>query len=413
MAAQPGAGFAETREFLRVFQNEVVEPTDYEEKLYHLYDCTDWAINLAQCPTVAYSGEVDKQKQAADIMEVALAKEGIALTHIVGAGMAHKIDDASAAELDRRLDSIAVAGRDRMPRELHFVTYTLRYNRMHWLTVDALEKHWEQARVVVQVAGGTVKVATDNVSALTLDMPAGESLMPVWGQPMLFLDDRNFVSPPVGSDRSWKVRLRKKDGKWQVVEDMDPGLRRKHGLQGPIDDAFMDAFVFVKPTGPEVNEKVGAWVESELTRAVAQWRQQFRGDARVIEDKALTDADIAANNLVLWGDPTSNAVLARVLEKLPLKWDASKVEIGGKSGEGAHHVPVLIFPNPLNPEKYVVVNSGFTYREYDYLNNARQVPKLPDWALIDIDTPPNARHPGKVVAGGFFGEEWETPPAAE
>ena len=48
-------------------------------------------------------------------------------------------------------------------------------------------------------------------------------------------------------------------------------------------------------------------------------------------------------------------------------------------------MPVLIYPNPLNPKRYVVLNSGFTFREYDYLNNARQVPKLPDYAVIDVE----------------------------
>jgi len=54
----------------------------------------------------------------------------------------------------------------------------------------------------------------------------------------------------------------------------------------------------------------------------------------------------------------------------------------------------------------VVLNSGFTYREYDYLNNAREVPKLPDWAIIDTTTPPNSRFPGKVVDANFFDEQW-------
>ena len=55
----------------------------------------------------------------------------------------------------------------------------------------------------------------------------------------------------------------------------------------------------------------------------------------------------------------------------------------------------------------MVLNSGFTYREYDYLNNARQVPKLPDWAIVDTTTPPNSRYPGKIVNANFFGERWE------
>jgi hypothetical protein len=36
------------------------------------------------CPTVAYSGEIDKQKQAADVMERALRGEQVDLMHIIG-----------------------------------------------------------------------------------------------------------------------------------------------------------------------------------------------------------------------------------------------------------------------------------------------------------------------------------------
>ena len=59
----------------------------------------------------------------------------------------------------------------------------------------------------------------------------------------------------------------------------------------------------------------------------------------------------------------------------------------------------------------MVLNSGFTYREYDYLNNARQIPKLPDWAIVDIRVPANSRYPGKIVDADFFGERWEVKPA--
>ena len=67
----------------------------------------------------------------------------------------------------------------------------------------------------------------------------------------------------------------------------------------------------------------------------------------------------------------------------------------------------MIYPNPLAPGRYIVLNSSFTYREYDYLNNARQVPKLPDWAIVDVTTAPDARWPGKVIAADFFDEDWK------
>ena len=51
------------------------------------------------------------------------------------------------------LDAIAEKGRDPYPRKVRFTTWTLRYNRMKWVTIDALDKHWERARVDAEVAG--------------------------------------------------------------------------------------------------------------------------------------------------------------------------------------------------------------------------------------------------------------------
>src|SRR5262249_41648044 len=153
------------------------------------------------------------------------------------------------------------------------------------------------------------------------------------------------------SDRSWTARFRKKGDNWEVADkDNDATLRKRHGLQGPIDDAFMDSFLIVKPTGKPLNEKVGGWVETEMKRAIAHWRSQFRGEARVKEDGDVTDTDVATHNLVLWGDPSSNKVLARIADRLPIRWDADTVQVGKDNFVAAHHAPVLIYPNPLNPK---------------------------------------------------------------
>ena len=59
---------------------------------------------------------------------------------------------------------------------------------------------------------------------------------------------------------------------------------------------------------------------AEQKHAITEWRHHFRGDAQVREDKDVSDADIAASNLVLWGDPGSNRILARIADRLPVKW---------------------------------------------------------------------------------------------
>ena len=406
-AAAPGAGFSETAEFLNVFQNEKVQPTDYERKLWHIYDCPDYAVNLFNLPTVAYSGEIDKQKQAADVMEKALKAEGIDLVHIIGPKTGHSYHPIAKREVNRRIDAIAAKGRDAVPSKVKFQTYTLRYDRSYWVAIEGMEEHWERARVESEIAGQSVAVTTSGVTALSLSLPAGHAPFDITKPVAITINNVPVVGPKPGSDRSWTVRLANARGGWHVVESVDSGLHKRHGLQGPIDDAFLDSFVMVKPTGQPMNAAIGKWADAEMAHAIAHWRQQFRGEAQVRLDSEVSDAEIAHSNLVLWGDPSSNAILKRIADKLPIRWTADGVVVGGQKYDAATHVPVLIFPNPLNPERYVVVNSGFTFREYDYLNNARQVPKLPDYAVIDTTSPVTSRSPGKVVSAGFFDEKWE------
>ena len=416
-AANPGAGFSETPEFLQVFQSEDVSSVPwYEQKLWHWYNATDKALNLFHCPTVAYSGEIDKQKQAADAMERALRAENIDLLHIIGPQTAHKIHPDSLVEIEKRLAQIASVGRGNNPIDLHFTTWMLRYNRQHWLTVDELTEHWERSRVHVSLTSrSTAVIKTQNITALTIDWPAGHCPLDVMTKPTLQIDSQEIAVTRPKIDRSWKVHLRKKNGNWGeslTAHDKDV-LVKKHGLSGPIDDAFMDRFIFVKPATAGWNPAVDAWVKSEMERAVREWRKQFRGDVIVKDASAVTDTDIAQSNLVLWGDPQSNPLIAKAASKLPIEWTKDSIKANGKMYPSAGHAPVLVYPNPLNPERYMVVNSSFTYREYDYLNNARQVAKLPDWAVVDLSLPPSTRAPGKIADAGFFDEKWQWKPASK
>ncbi len=411
-AAAPGAGFSETEDFLKVFQNEQLKPAWYERKLWHLYDATDYAVNLFNCPTVAYSGEIDKQKQAADLMAKALESEGMEMAHIIGPKTPHAYHPQSKTEINRRIDGIAARGRNPVPERVRFTTWTLRYNQMLWVAVDGLGQHWERSRVDAELdkTGNAIKATTRNVTAISFSFAPGLYPLDAIRPPQVFLDGQGLKGPRPLSDRSWTSHFQKRAGEWTTLPTPDDtALSKRHGLQGPIDDAFMDSFIMVRPTGQPLNEKVGAWTQTELAHATNHWRQQFRGEPRVKDDTEISQEEIAASNLVLWGDPSSNKLLARLAAKLPIHWGEASLSLGAKTFSSANHLPILIYPNPLNPERYVVLNSGFTFREYDYLNNARQVPKLPDYAIIDLNAPVSARAPGGIVEAGFFGERWELP----
>jgi hypothetical protein len=103
--------------------------------------------------------------------------------------------------------------------------------------------------------------------------------------------------------------------------------------------------------------------------------------------------------------------MARIADKLPIRWTAQAVIVGNRLFPAAASAPVMIYPNPLNPNKYVVINSGFTFRDSANSSNSWQVAEPPDYAVVDLTSPPDARWPGKIAAAGFFSERWELQPA--
>src|SRR5581483_5579285 len=228
------------------------------------YNATDYASNLYNTSTIAYNGEIDPQKQAADMMERAMAEDGLRLIRIVGPQTAHKYHPDSKIELAKMLDEIAARGRDPYASRIHFTTWTLAYNRMKWVTIDSLGQHWERARVNAELDGDRgVNLETSNVTALTLAMGSGGCPLDLARKAAVNIDGQKLSVPGPMSDRSWTVHLRKSGGKWAVADsEAAAGLHKIHGLQGPIDDAFLDRFVFVSPTGTPVAPAVAGWVAS-------------------------------------------------------------------------------------------------------------------------------------------------------
>ncbi len=397
--ASPGAGFAETPIFTKALAPGKEPRTAWEQTLWRQYESTGIAANFTHLPTLAYTGELDGQKEASDLMAAAFAAQGLKLERFIGPQTAHKYHDATKAELTARFASLLAAGRDPAPRDVRFSTYTLRYaDGPRGLRVEGLEKHWERADLRFTAAPGADPViVTKNISALSF--PGAPATVTIDGETLRPLQ-------PTVPVRTVLVR---REGRWQnaPADFSDPtALRKRPGLTGPVDDAFVDAFLFVRPSGKPLSPELGTWVEGELTAARRLWREVYRGDAPVKADRAVTEADLADRNLILWGDPSSNSVLAKIIAQLPVAWDAKTLTFRGTAYDAKHHAPILVFPNPLNPRRYVVLNSGITFRSEGYGNNALQTPKLPDWAVVDLRTPPGPRWPGKIVAAGFFDEFW-------
>ena len=63
-------------------------------------------------------------------------------------------------------------------------------------------------------------------------------------------------------------------------------------------------------------------------------------------------------------------------------------------------LPAMIYPNPLNPNRYVVINSGHTFGEAEFRGtNALLFPRLGDWGVLSTADE-------SIISSGYFDEEW-------
>lgn len=388
----PGAGFAETAKYQGLKPESVPE---YERILWGCYDVPDYVRNLFNLKTIAYSGELDKQIQAARVMEEAFAAEGQKLDHRIGPGVPHKYEPETLKQLLKDIAAEIEKPRPKIPETVFWQSRTLRYAEsvQHRYLVNALDEHWQDSRLTATKQGAVVD--TKNIRSFTAHPPfPADNAIAVNGQKV----ELPFADEP--------IEISKFEGKWQVGDTSRFGLRKTPQVHGPIDDAFLDSFLIVLPSGKSKHEQVASWTSFEAQHFQDRWRALMRGQPRVKLDKDVTPQDHELHHLILWGDADTNTVLRDMAPFLPVKYSADEFEFGGKSYASNKHVPVFIYPNPNSRDKYIVLNSGLTFREVHDRTNSQQNPKLPDWAVLDISEPPTASAAGKVVAADFFDEQW-------
>ncbi len=181
------------------------------------------------------------------------------------------------------------------------------------------------------------------------------------------------ATPPINGRRLEGAKFHKSDGIWRAGEP--DGLRKRAGLQGPIDDAFQQPFLCVRPA-------------SGSTLVLEKFRRDFyrylHGDIRIKSPEEVIDSDIANYNLILFGDPAGNPLILKVMPGLPLEWTSNEIVLADHRFSAETNTVAMIFPNPLNPNRYVVLNSGYTFpgKDFDDMHWFLH-PRLGDYAILN------------------------------
>ncbi len=404
----PGAGFTASHGYKNV--PDKLPP--YQEACLSIYDAVDYAENAFDVPVVAYAGADDPQLQAAKNIEDRLKKLDLPMTLLVAPGLAHQFPAEWQKKAEAEYEKFIVNGRAEQRPRVHFVTYTLKYPSCGWVEILGLDHHYQRALVDAERSDKGLTVKTENVRILHLGTPPGALRE---ATPMT-IDGQNLkVTPYQTASGDLQFFLERRDGKWASVLPerlFTEQMRRPSkstNLQGPIDDAFTGRFLCVRGSGTPWNDAVRQYVGADLDRFQFEWTNYFRGDLPVKDDVDVTPEDLVSHNLILFGDPGSNSILAQAMPGLPFQWSKDKIAWNGKDYAAADHVPVLIYPSPFAVNRYVVVNSGHTFHAEDFKGtNALLYPRLGDYAVLKAG---DKKDPlaVEVEEAGLFDDFWHWP----
>jgi hypothetical protein len=381
VALAPYCGYVDTHRFSQTpLPNFIrVGPLPpHQEMGLHMLDSVDYAANAGVVPAVAAIGDKDVFWDSHVHMGEAFHREGLNMQHLVSHGTGHVQDPATHREQMRRVGEYAQRGMNRDPQQIRFVTWTLKYAQCHWLEVLGLEKHYQRAEV---------RAGYDASGRLSMDEITNVTRFAVHRPVMRVFIEGAEVPLPVGAAQKPGLVFVKGASGWVCA-----GFRsevalsgKQPGLQGPIDDALTRPFVCVRGTGRPWNSSAHAWSMAALKRLEYEWPRYMRGDLPVRDDTAVSEADLAGKNILLFGDPGSNALLVKLLPDLPVRWTPQHVELGGETFDSQSHVPALIAPNPSQSGCSIVVNCGHSFGEKEFASlNYLLFPRLGDCAVIRI-----------------------------
>jgi len=314
--------------------------------------------------------------------------------------------------------------RDPRPKHVTYKTAWLRYPGAYWLKITGIEKRLKHATIdgVADPEKKTIEIKTSNVTELAIE----SARLPFEGAPARVTLDGAAVDATKASRgdgvQSAYVFRRGKEG-WapappEAAEGFAP--RKTALLEGPVEHAFMSPFLVVSADNVGAKEKdlMRAAAKQAADELVALWRYRFAVPCRRKPANEVTNADIAGLNLVLIGGPEQNSLTRRVLDsRLIIALEGEAIRISGRQYAGPNAGATVCCPNPLNPQRYVVIIAGTTPRAYADINVrfgnwfdwvGYDYRRHYDFAVFDDFT--NGHSPESFLVWGFFNEQWQMAP---
>jgi hypothetical protein len=300
----------------------------------------------------------------------------------------------NAYESDKLLAWLGTKKLASRPDHVSYRTYHPRFNRAYWVTIDDFAEFGKPAEIEAKVESQwLISVRAENVARFTLNVATAFFRQ---RDLQVRLPDGRLIKPTANKDGLATFTP------IQIGETPKGDLRKRGEVSGPVYEAYQRPFCMV--FGSVGDARAAEQTKADAGRAALEWYDFAAGVPRVKKDTSVTDDDIKQYNLILFGTPKTNRVIQRIADKLPIGIDEGKFTVGAKTYEGEKLGLAMIYPNPLNRERTVVIYSGTRWGEA--LAKNHKLDLLPDYIVFDDTTSPVSSTNNFKVAG-FFDIGWK------
>ncbi len=287
------------------------------------------------------------------------------------------------------------------PRHVAFRTSRLRYRSAHWIRIDDAIDHGQWIEIdAIWEKTNEIRIKTKNIAAFAVkNVETLRGERPV----VLIVDGQRFDA--IADAERWSFHLN--DSQWtQGQRPSCQSLCKRPGLTGPIGDAFYGPLLFVYGSGDPHETALAKRRIAELGERWNDVTVKWPSKA----DVDVTPEDIERYSLVVVGTPTGNRLLSKIADQLPIRVDDGAIKMGTTQFRSRTAATSFIYPNPLNPNRYVVVHAGVSKEALYYVAHPPRF--VPDYLIYDASTwgSRGGRVLGEhreILAGGFFDKNWQ------
>jgi len=312
------------------------------------------AANGLQLPIRLFHGDQDPMVsvESSRAWQRRLQDKGVNADYIEFPGVRHNAWDL-AYRNGAIFDWFAKFRRNRFPDRVRFVTRSYRYSSAYWVRIDGLTPGTAASIDAAWTASRELRIQTQNIDGFTVT-GAPVVLPPVIGRDpagsktagatiAVTIDGATLPVKPAASLAFTKVA-----GRWQSGRFDPKGKHR--GAEGPISEAVSAHQIYVYgATGARTAEELEA--RRAIAETAARWstaHSRLALSLAVKADAAITAADLDSADLILFGTPETNSLIARFSTSLPLALSPAAPDYG------------LLFIAPIG-KHYALVSSGLPW----------------------------------------------------